>query len=142
MKDIILESYLKEAEREDLVSAIEFLEIEYNAEFVFAFAEFVGGREKAHGTVDVIRGFELDGFLPASNNFGCGGFHGDAILQKGERPMIRIAHFTSGVKHLSEITEIIVRKIVEDIPSVKTKIRMMFEVSGKIVPWYLRKGSP
>ena len=139
MKDITLESYLKEAEREDLVSAIEFLEIGYNAEFVFAFSEFVSGREKAHGTVDVIRGFELDGILPASN--WCGGFHGDAILQKEERPMIRIAHFTCGVKHLSEITELIVRKIVDDIPSVKTRIRMMFEVSGKIVPWYLGKGS-
>jgi len=139
MKDSTLEEYLKEAEREDLISSIEFLEIGYNAEFVFAFDEFVGGRQKACGNVDVIRGFELDGILPASN--WCGGFHGDAILQKEERPMIRIAHFTCGVKHLSEITELIVRKIVDDIPSVKTRIRMMFQVSGKIVPWYLRYDS-
>ena len=137
MEDSVLESYLDEAEREDLVTAINFMENEYRAKFVFAFAEFVSGREKAVGTVDVIRGFELDGILPASN--WCGGFHGDAILQKEERPMIRIAHFTSGVRHLSEITELIVRKIVDDIPSVKTRIRMMFEVSGNTVPWYLKK---
>ena len=56
--------------------------------------------------------------------------------------MIRIVHFTFGLRHLSEITELIVRKIVDDIPSVKTRIRMMFEVAGKIVPWYLMKGSP
>ena len=139
MKDSVLEEYLEEAEREDLISSIGFLEIEYNAEFVFAFDEFVGGRQKACGTVDVIRGFELDGILPASN--WCGGFHGDAIIQKGERPMIRIAHFTSGVRHLSEIAELIVRKIVDDIPSVKTRIRMMFEVFGKRTPWYLKRGS-
>ena len=140
MKDITLESYLKETEREDLISSIEFLEIGYNAEFVFVFDEFVGGRQKACGNVDVIRGFELDGILPASN--WCGGFHGDAIIQREERPMIRIVHFTFGLRHLSEITELIVRKIVDDIPSVKTRIRMMFEVAGKIVPWYLMKGSP